>query len=267
MNTLHVEDFVVLGRTIPEESKKYGQRICMAGFSPDNGQLLRVYPLLVPVGDSSQANGFKARHVYTLDLQRNPRDNRIESWQVKDPAVPTLTPWDRAVELSKDELVKRLRTRVVPSIAVLNACRLSLGVLIVLAGAWQGETVPRNDPTPPENHQSLFDDLEDQAQGMESDIARVKHAPYIRFTDEAGSHRLQVREWGAYRLLANPTYADTPDALWTASGYHCEADLMLVVGNMNTHRNNWLVIKTFELGRERSNTPTLFDDVADGDSG
>ena len=266
MNTLHVEDFVVLGRTLPEESKKYGQRICMAGYSPDNGHFLRVYPLMVPVGDSADANGFRARHVYTLDLYRNPQDSRVESWRVKDPFAPTLTPWERALELSKDDVVRRLQSRVVPSIAVLNACRLSLGVLVVRAEEWQGETVPRDEPTPPQDHRSLFEDLEDQAQGADSDIARVKHAPYIRFTDEAGPHRLQLREWGAYRLLANPKYADTPDALWMASGYHRDADLMLVVGNMNNHRNNWLVIKTFELGRGRSATPSLFDELSDEES-
>lgn len=266
MNTLHIEDFVVLGRTVPEESKKYGHRICMAGYSPENGQLLRVYPLLVPVGESAGANGFRARYCYTLDLQRNPQDNRVESWRVNDPAAPTPTPWDRAREMPKDDLVKALCSRVVPSIAVLNACRLSLGVLIVQAGKWQGEMVPRDEPAPPEDHRSLFEDLEDQAQGAESDIARVKYAPYIRFEDRDGPHRLQIREWGAYRLLVKPEYADTPDALWAASGYHREADLMLVVGNMNNHRNNWLVIKTFELGRGRSAAPSLFDDIEDESS-
>ena len=266
MNTLHVEDFIVLGRTVPEESKTYGQRICMAGYSADNGQLLRVYPLLVPVGESADANGFRARHVYTLDLQRNPNDSRCESWRVRDQSAPTSTPWDRAVEISTDGVVKRLRSRVVPSIRALNDCKLSLGVLVVKAGEWQGEMVKRDEPTPPEYHRSLFDDLEDQATGTESDIARVKYAPYIRFADEGGPHRLQLREWGAYRLLANPKYADTPEALWTASGYHRDADLMLVVGNMNSHRGNWLVIKTFELGRDRSATPSLFDELSEEES-
>lgn len=265
MNTLHVEDFVVLGRTVPEESKKYGQRICMAGYSPDNGQFLRVYPLMVPVGDSADANGFRARHTYALDLQRNLHDTRSESWRVKDQNAPTSTPWSRAVEVSKTDILRRLLSRKVPSIAALNDCKLSLGVLVVNAGQWQGEMVKRDAQEPPEFHQGLFDDLADQSE-PQSDLTLVKHAPYIRFEDRDGPHRLQVREWGAYRLLADPKYADTPESLWTASGYHLDADLMLVVGNMNNHRNNWLVIKTFELARGRSATPSLFDELSEEES-
>ncbi len=79
MNTLHVEDFVVLGRTVPEDSKRYGKKICMAGYSPDLNQFLRVYPLMLPIGDSADSNDFKARHAYSLDLRRNDQDNGIES--------------------------------------------------------------------------------------------------------------------------------------------------------------------------------------------
>ena len=61
---MHVEDLIVLGRTVPEESRKYGQKVCMAGYSAENNQFLRVYPLLVPVGGDADSNGFRARHRY-----------------------------------------------------------------------------------------------------------------------------------------------------------------------------------------------------------
>ncbi len=45
--------------------------------------------------------------------------------------------------------------------------------------------------------------------------------------------------------------------MWGAAGYRLGKRLLLVVGNMNNHRTNWLIIKTFEL--EPEPTGTLFD--------
>jgi len=254
MNTMHVEDYIVLGRTVPEDSKKFGKKICMAGYSQENSQFLRVYPLMVPVGENADANGFKARHVYTLDLRRNPNDSRGESWRLVDEQKPTTTIWARATEIKKEPLVDMLRKRVVSSIKTLNDCKLSLGVLIVKSSEWEGYAVAREEPSE-DNHRGLFDDLADQA---DLDANQVKFAPYMRFKDSAGEHNLQVREWGAYRLLSNPKYADNPETLWGAAGYRRGRDLMLVVGNMGNHRTNWLIIKTFELDSAPS-TPNLLD--------
>lgn len=251
---MHIDDFVVLGRTVPEESKRYGQRICMAGYSPENNQFLRVYPLMVPVGENADTNGFRARCTYSMDLQRNPNDSRSESWRLVDEKQPTGTKWDGAIECPKQKLVELLKKRVVPSIRALNDCKLSLGVVQVEPNEWDGFTIPRDVDGPDESHRTLFEDLEEQG----IDPNAVKFAPYIRFRDAEGEHKLQVREWGAYRLLSNPVYADTPEALWGASGYRRGRGLLLVVGNMCNHRSNWLIIKTFELDAPQI-APSLLD--------
>ncbi len=244
MNTMHVDDFVVLGRTVPEESKKYGKRVCMAGYSAENNQFLRVYPLRVPVGENADANGISARHSYALDLRRNPLDSRTESWRVADEQKPTTTPWDRAPEVSKKSVVDWLSKHAVRSIQLLNECRLSIGVLVVKANDWKGVVVPRAQPNQADEIHSLFDDLETQT---DIDFNRVQFAPYIHFRDSDGEHRIQVREWGAYLLLSNPEYSNHPEVLWGAPGYRSGRDLVLVVGNMGNHRTNWLIIKTFEV--------------------
>lgn len=259
MNTLHLEDFVVLGRTVPEESKKYGQRVCMAGYSPGNAQFLRVYPLLVPVGENREANGFRARHQYAMNLVRNPNDSRLESWRVADEKRPSLTAWDGAPELKKATVVDWLRKRVVSSIWHLNECRLSLGVLHLAADEWDGVIMTRGEAEADPHSPGLFDDLD--APDLNADD--VRHVPYIRFADRhtaGGSRQLQVREWGAYQLLANPRYENNPDVLWGAHGYRTGSDLIVVVGNMCHHRNVWLIIKTFEI-ECRSTEPNLFSDI------
>ena len=69
-------------------------------------------------------------------------------------------------------------------------------------------------------------------------------APYLEFRDEAGPHRIQAREWGCYQYLRkNPT---TPDQLWNAMHLDTpDSDTYLVIGNMNNHRNVWLVISSY----------------------
>ena len=260
MNTIHIEDFVVLGRTVPEDSRKYGQKVCMAGYSAENNQFLRVYPLLVPVESDADSNGFRARHRYVLDLQRNPQDTRSESWRVSDEKQPTQTPWKLAPETKKSTLLKWLDKRVIPSIRALNDCKMSIGVIRVSSGNWRGVMVPREATEKSESVASLFDDLDDQAHFSHQVrlIARVKYAPHIHFSDAEGPHELQIREWGAYMLLAKDEYADKPEALWGASGYRSTKDLYLVIGNMMNHRKNWLVIKTFEAD-EQDPSPGLFD--------
>jgi hypothetical protein len=255
MNTLQVEDFVVLGRTVPEESKKFGTRICMAGYSPGINQFLRVYPLMVPVGENADTNGFRARHVYSLNLRRNDLDNRPESWRLLDENNPTATAWNKAAEAKKSTVTRWLGSREVQSIEALNECRVSLGVLRLKAADWAGEMVPRSDDAMTEAEKTLFDDLADE---RDIDANRIKHIPYIKFTDRRGAHRLQVREWGAYRLLVKPQYAEKPEALWGAAGYRIGHDLLVVVGNMCNYRTNWLIIKTFEVA-SADDGPGLFD--------
>ena len=260
MNTMRVEDFVVLGRTVPEDSRKYGQKVCMAGYSAENNQFLRVYPLLVPICGDADSNGFRARHKYCVELQRNPQDSRTESWRVADEKAPTSTPWRQAVEVTKTAVLGWLEKRAVPSVRTLNECKMSIGVLRVSAGGWNGVMIPRASPEDSESVRHLFEDLDDQAHytGQERLISKVKHAPYIHFSDAEGEHKLQIREWGAYMLLAKDEYADKPEALWGAPGYRSTKDLYLVVGNMMNHRKNWLVIKTFEAD-EQDLSPGLFD--------
>lgn len=253
MTEFHVDDFVVLGRTVPEESRKYGQRVCMAGYSAGCNQFIRVYPLLVPVGADWNANRFRARHRYAVSLRRNPGDNRPESWRVADEHSPTATPWDAAEEVRKEQVVEWLLKRTTDSIASLNNCRLSLGVLRLDAGEWDGLMVPRSEAAADRMTPGLFDALE----GQDIDPAAITHAPYIRFRDRCGDHTLQVREWGAYRLLSDPTYARNPSALWRAPGYRQDKSLLVVVGNMCNYRNNWLVIKTFELECRAVGGPSL----------
>jgi hypothetical protein len=265
MATLQLDDFTVLGRTFPEESRKYGQRICMAGYSPSMNSFMRVYPLMVPVGDNINKNGFQARHSYDMSLKRNPNDSRLESWRLADDNRPSETPWDKATELRKSDVVKWLNTKLVGSTHDLDLCKLSLGVILLEAGKWDGLLQPRDQyGNDADDAPGLFDQL-DEDEELRAKSVVVRHAAYFKYADGRNGkpRKLQIREWGAYLGLAQ-AFADKPEKLWSAPGYNQERSLLVVVGNMCHHRNVWLAIKTFQLDPPPSG-PSLLDGCETGD--
>ena len=69
-----LEDFIMLGRTKPTESKKYGRTVCSAGYSKELKQFVRVYPL-------PQYSRLKRWSICRIPLTRG-NDSRIESWRL-----------------------------------------------------------------------------------------------------------------------------------------------------------------------------------------
>src|SRR5262245_2553951 len=74
---MRLDDFIVLGRTVPEASQHYGTRVCMAGYSDELAKIIRVYPLLI---DSP----LRSRYQATLEVSLNSDDNRRESYKLRD---------------------------------------------------------------------------------------------------------------------------------------------------------------------------------------
>ena len=226
-----VEDFVCLGRTVPEQSKKYGHRVCCAGYSRELNQLIRVYPLMV-------RNPVKCRGVYRMHLERNPSDGRRESWKLK--------PGSTIEQVATNGFcLDDLHDFIVPSVQFANENRMSLAVVDVNAS---GEFAERAGVSNAEQLE-LFDDLRDAGFGASA----VDIAPYLVFADDGGMHRLQVREWGCYEFIRKRRQ----DAAKLGGNLALHRRQLLVIGNMNHRRNVWLVIKTFALP-EKPVQPELF---------
>lgn len=232
MHILIVEDFICLGRTVPEESKKYGHKVCMAGYSHELNSLLRVYPLPV-------VNPLKMRHRYVLGLCRNPSDSRNESWKMVD----RIAAYESTDCVSSQAIKDVLKSCCSESIDQLNEQRLSLGVL--RCESIEGEfTLRENCGT---TQLELFETC-DYLFGAKA----VKAAPYLRFSSGGKSHRLQLREWGCYEWIRkNPSNCRQ---LWANLRLDRD-DIYLLVGNMANRRNVWLVISVFAYSKEQQ--PTL----------
>ncbi len=227
---MRCDDFICLGRTVPEESKKYGAKVCMAGISPELGILMRVYPLPVQ-------NPIVARHQCVLELERNHQDNRRESWKLRDQGSGILSVSPRPV-LDGEMIAAALRPFLVRSIEDLNEKRMSLGV--ITAEQPRGLFRERKNGVHPD--QGMLFEIADEVFGA----GAIDLAPYIEFWDQdSRRHELQIREWGCYRWLQKERHRASQ--LWDNLRLGASPQTLLVIGNQVNRRTSWLIVKTFNV--------------------
>lgn len=210
-----IDDFIMLGRTVPEASKKHGMVVCSAGYSRELRQFLRVYPLspLARVPRWSQCR---------LSLRRNSEDSRQESWRLQEDQPVAVT--GKAIKSDEFYALAKMAS---PSIAVLNAQRASLGII------------------QPTAIQGRFDGMQPQEERIPdlfgSDLG-IKKRPRLLFADADGDHDIQLRDWGSYEFLRKQPESKHYH-IWSALNLdNDQYEHLLFVGNHNQHRNNWLVI-------------------------
>jgi hypothetical protein len=229
---MRLDDVIVLGRTVPEASHRYGTRVCMAGYSQELGRLIRVYPLTID-------NPLRARHEVRLELDRNPYDHRRESYKLRDPvaAIHTISARPSWTTTQVVELASTLQS---PSIATLNTQRRSLGFIAIQGQptlVWKTKTTAH---TP--EQLTLFEEFMGDLRTAQFLTGHTyPRIPYLEFRDRDQWHCLQLREWGCFEYLRKHDFRG--EGLQEALGLHHTQDTWYaLVGNMNHRRNVWLVI-------------------------
>ena len=241
-----VDDFVMLRRTEPTESKKNGVAVCSAGYSRELRQLIRIYPL---PWQNRIGSWTKCR----IPLRRPRQDSREESWRID--GGETAEDAVRAVEVlgtvNKDEEFSVLSRMTSRSIAWLNAQRKSLG--IIKPKSMRG-VFKRRDDVDPEEQLVLFDRLVADGPTHKSDLI-----PQIEFSDDDGPHKLSLREWGCAEYLRK--HRANAEGLWGALNMNrADYEHLLLVGNQANARNAWLIIGL--ISRKKAAQQSLFDEAA-----
>lgn len=236
-----LEDFVMLGKTVPEPNSDGRVFVCSAGYSAELRSLIRIYPL---ARYDAPARWQKCR----VNLERNPRDSRPESWKLAGDRRPgqhdrinqAFTPYERLTGWERRELLDDSALWV-DSIAEANAKRMSLALI-------QPKRVPTlsydiNRASPDSPQMRLFDDGLHPAEGAK----RFPYMPRIEFDDNSGHHRLMLRDWGCYELMRkHPNLTmQLDDALALGE------DSVLLIGNLNSHRTAWLCISVLNIGSQQ----------------
>lgn len=226
-----IEDFIMLGRTEPTESKKYGACVCSAGYSRELRQFIRIYPLPFP-------SGVRKWSRCSIPVRRPRDDSRHESWRINvdsDSAIGA----ERAVTVlgtaEKGAEFDWLKSMASTSIAELNKRRASLAIIAPESVRFAFE---RRSDVDPADQLTLFDRVE-----YEGDLHRSDLVPKVRFSDDAGSHKLSLKDWGCAEWLRKRRHES--DLLWSNLKFDDPSyEHLLFVGNQNNHRTSWLIIST-----------------------
>lgn len=225
-----LEDFVMLGKTVPEPNSDGRVFVCSAGWSSDLRSLVRIYPLA--------QHGTPARwSINKVQVAPNPKDSRRESWRLAaDRTIGAHAGinacFERVGTVPPDGRSDLLHKATITSIAAANDRRLSLGILHPKACELFFEHNP-DSPNSPELR--LFDLDPRPTVGAK----RFAYIPRLAFTDDDGDHRLMLRDWGCFEFMrkhGDDRRHELTEAL------HLSPNSSLLVGNLNNQRNAWLVI-------------------------
>ena len=240
MTEVTLKPYLVLGQTIPEQSKKYGTRVCTAGYDPIAKEFVRVYPLQVHRGQH-----FRRWEYYPeLPVKRNTKDNRPESWRLgcdsnELPHVQRVAP-EKVRRKAKKYLRQIFSDHYAESIKQLNEERRSLA-LIRLHNV-EPYFVNHGKKKVNARQLSLFDNTDYSKFTKDG----FNFLPRIKFDDDAGlPHDLMLQSWDAYmhqKVLA-PKYG--VDNLWDRLRINDNREKFALIGNMNHQRNAWLIITIF----------------------
>jgi HNH endonuclease len=247
-----LEDFVMLGTTVPEPNSDGRIFVCSAGVSPEYGGLVRLYPL-------ARRNIPNRWNKYRVKVERNREDSRPESFKVATTDARAAGIHERinqhfehAGKVRDAEKIPLLSRYRVGSIDEANGKRISLAIIEPQSIELDFE----HNPASPDSPQlALFDD------GSEKPRAGAKRFPFIprlRFKDECRWWHLMLRDWGCYELMRK--HPESYYKQHMATALHLNPSSSLFVGNMSHRRNAWLVISVLNHIRE---APTLFDAFAD----
>lgn len=253
-----LDDFVMLGTTVPEPNSDGRVFVCSAGLSPEFGKLVRIYPL-------ARRDIPRRWSVYRVPLERNPKDSRDESFQVAgDRSVGIHERINERFDLVRktvphDDRIAMLAPYAIGSIKEANARskaaktpreRFSLAIIHPEAI----ELGFDHNPDSPDSPQMGLFDLAAIGKEIPEGARRFPFIPKLRFKDELGWNNLMLRDWGAYEFQRKNSSDYFRHNL--AGALHLSERSSLLVGNFNQHRNSWLVISVLNGIRD---APTLFD--------
>jgi hypothetical protein len=230
-----LDDWIMLGKTVPEPQSDGRTFVCTAGYSPELRQAVRIYPMALRDAPPRWS-------MCRVPLERNPKDSRRESWKLRGDRSPGRHELiNRVIERLPGKVDDKARRELVGAMTVsslkaANEQRLSLCVLlpadVPAIRAERGKDVEMA-PTP-----DLF------PHPLDRPVAeRFAWHPRVRFADQDGhKHDLMLRDWGCYELMRK-----RPDCnpVMLADALGMVAAPPLLCGNFNRFRNAWLVISVF----------------------
>lgn len=229
--------YTVIAKSIPEYSKRDGCLFtCTLGYCHETKSIIRVYP--VPIV------GMKKWESYSIDVEKNKRDTREESWKLSSYAK-----YENWIGLEKDVFtlgkidrkkgIQQLMntSQILPSMAVCNNLKISIGIIPVTMYNLYWDVNNRFINT---NQIGLFEDVE-LADFTKFTKETKEYEARINLLGNDGQHDIQFNDWGAtewYRKFKGQ-YPINDAFRNLKNKTHC------LIGNMHNYRNTWIALDLY----------------------
>lgn len=236
-----LDDFVMLGKTVPEEAKRTERvMVCSAGYSPTLRSLVRIYPL-------ARRDAPEDWSINVVSLERNPDDSRMESFRLIGDRSPGAHELINRAFRRRGVVQAAARAALfhkgvfVDSIREANERRLSLAIIKPKQMRFEFEYNPESPESP---ELALFEVDERPKFGAK----RFPYIPRLVFVDGDGTERAPMyREWGVFELMRKHDYlvgmSGAERVRYVTQAVRLDESSSLLVGNLNNQRTAWIVIK------------------------
>jgi hypothetical protein len=238
-----IDDLVVLGRAVPETLKDGRKTVCLGGLSRTRG-FIRIYPtrLKTPI---------KRWDILRVEVERNNRDSRSESWKI----VGSRDEWStlggriRKVGRIDDAFERRdiVLENLSPCVEKINSAHKSLGIVqpTIIHRKYFGDNPQYGRTTQP----LLFDVDEEDWAAVKRDFPLEPRLEYTCSNCRiAGNHNQKILEWGFYMWMhKNP---DNVEQVWTNARIESNShETYLFVGNQVRYPTSFLIISVLPIRR------------------
>lgn len=257
----YIDDLIVLGMAVPEEIRDGRRTVCLGGYSPSRG-FIRVYPCRPDMG-------LHRWNIIKVQVERNPRDTRHESWKFVD-SNPQWETLNDKVEILRtlpaSERYPLLKGLAAPCVRSINDERNSLGIVLAsnVHRAYFGQNPQYGKP-----HQPALIERPGEQYVRTKDTYPIEPRLCYSCDECRNQHDQKVLEWGAFEWMRkNP---GNVEQYWeNARLFSTEHDLFILVGNQANQRTSFLVIniipvkrgkKTEAIGARYAKQLSMFSDL------
>ena len=237
---LRVDDLVILGRSSPDRLRDNRISVCTAGYSRTLG-FIRLYPTRI---DSP----LKVWNIVSVQVERNPMDNRAESWKI----VGAKSEWDRLSnritvmgELKRGERLSLVGSLKSDCVKDLEEQGRSLGIV------------------KPARKECYFSDRADHDTTIQKtlfggDTISDKHAyklqPRVKYACTGcqldKGHDQQILEWGVYEWMRkNPGKEGQvwENLFWKED----QQEVYFLVGNQARRPSSFMVVSFLRIAKPK----------------
>jgi len=239
---------LVVVKTYPNPSQKYGETVCCAGVDLDSGRWVRMYPIMF----RRLAAKFRKFQVITCRAARPRDDHRPESLRIDQDTIVLA-----GAPISTKEGWRRRLALLPPPSRSLEEIKAANDTAGVSIGMFRPKRIERFviEKAEPWSEKQLAALHQGRLAFGEDDSAELRELEQIPWTfsyrfacDDEGckGHELQIIDWevgAAYRRWSRAYPGDWEERIRAKFGRELPAkDLHLVVGTMAAHPKSFIII-------------------------